>query len=90
VRLAAFLYVDWLARRRGAAGLIEALARWVQETVRGIVEGRYEEWVRAGEFRAAMGVLHLAEGDRTIRNNVLRGRPRGAVHLTYEPYFLAR
>jgi HEAT repeats len=69
----------WEADRR-------ALLRWVSETVRGILQGRYEEWVRAGESRAAVGVLHLPDGDRMIRKNVLRGRPRGADHLTYEPY----
>jgi hypothetical protein len=66
-----------------------ALLGWVEETVRGIVQGRYEEWVQLGEFRQAKGVLHHPHGDREVYNNfpVARKIP-GATweHLVYEPY----
>ena len=64
-----------------------ALRGWVEETVRGIIDGRYEEWVWPGEFRQAKGVLHLPRGDRAIYNNMIRSSPGiDWEHLAYEPY----
>ncbi len=63
----------------------DAYLDWIEDAVRAVVEGRYEEWVKPGT-RQAKGVFHLPDGPRSFTDNLLRNLTKGVEHRVYTSY----